>query len=258
MRHSVGARLTGASGMDDQGDTTVGEWAEDPSGRYSFRWWDGSKWTGHVFNGEVPPNRAPGTPPKHGSSRRRRQPRQAEADAGEVGDEAPRPRRGNPLAGLSEKGFWTGAAAGGGFVALIAILASVALGGGGDSSSTTPTTKATTTSTEATTTSTAVTTTTLAPDRPVAEVRLTVLNGSGVGGAATEKSHALQTLGYTLTGAGNAPTRKGTIVQCNTGFDAEAAQLAVAVGGGATVQAAQTTGTTVPSGSDCVVILGTP
>ncbi len=274
MRHSVGAERTGAgaSAMDDQGEPTAGQWADDPSGRHRFRWWDGSQWTGHVFDGEHPPNRAPGTPARQGARRPRREPRRARGDAQveagveadvEAGvdgdDDEPRPRRGGPLAGLSDKGFWTGAAAGGAVVAFIAVLASVALGGGGDSSTaTTTTSEATTTSTEATTTSTAVTTTTLAPGRPVAEVRLQVLNASGVSGAATEKSDALRTLGYTIAGAGNAPTRKGTIVQCNTGFDAEAAQLAVAVGGGATVQAAQTAGTTVPAGSDCVVILGTP
>jgi hypothetical protein len=245
--------------MDDQGAPTAGQWADDPSGRHRFRWWDGSQWTGHVFDGEVPPNRPPRAATGADAPRRRREPSQAAVEAGaEPGDDEPRRRRRGPLAGLIDRGFWAGAAAGGAVVALIAILASVALGGGGgDTKTTTTTSEPTTTSTEATTTSTAVTTTTLAPGRPVAEVRVNVLNASGVANAATEKSNALQTLGYTIADAGNAPTRKGTIVQCNTGFEADAPHLAIAVGGGATVQAPQTAGTTVPSGSDCVVILGT-
>ncbi len=244
--------------MDDQGEPTAGQWANDPSGRHRFRWWDGSEWTGHVFDGEAPPSRAPGATPRHDAPRDRREPRQTVVEAG---DEAPRPRRRGRLAALSGQGFWTGAAAGGAVVAFIAVIAWVTVGGSGDSTPTTTTTKATTkattTSTEATTTSTAVTTTTLAPGRPASEVRVQVLNGSGVSGAATQKSQALEALGYTIAGAGNAPTRQGTIVQCNPGFEAEAAQLAAAVGSGATVQPAQTAGTTVPSGADCAVILGT-
>jgi LytR cell envelope-related transcriptional attenuator/Protein of unknown function (DUF2510) len=248
---------------DDYGDATAGQWAEDPSGRHHFRWWDGTQWTGHVFDGEVPPNRPPRAVARPEAPRRRREPshepgHEPGADETEAELSSPRSRRQGPLAGLIAKGFCAGVVAGGIVVALIAILASVALGGGGgDAKTTTTTTKETTTSTEATTTTVGVTTTTLAPGRPPAEVRLSVQNASGVGGAATAKANALQALGYKIAGAGNLPNRQGTIVQCNVGFENDAPHLATAVGDGATVQPPNTAGTTVPSGADCVVILGT-
>ncbi len=236
--------------MDDEGEQTTGQWAPDPSGRHRFRYWDGREWTGHVFDGEDVPTRVPGARPGRNEPRRRDRPSEAVV---EPGDEEPTTRRRAPRIGQP---FWRGAAAGGGFVAVIAVLAWVTVGGSDDSTTTT-TTRAKTTTTEATTTTTAVPVTTVPPGRPPQQVRVQVLNGSGVSGAASEKSTALKTLGYTIAGAGNATTRQGTIVQCSPGFEAEAAALALALGSGATVQAPGTAGTTVPSTADCVVTLGT-
>jgi hypothetical protein len=50
---------------------------------------------------------------------------------------------------------------------------------------------------------------------------------------------------------------QGTTVGCRPGFEAEAAQLAVAVGGNATVGAFPTPEPAGAANADCVVTLGT-
>ena len=72
---------------------------------------------------------------------------------------------------------------------------------------------------------------------PPQEVRLLVLNGSGVAMAAATKANALRGLGYAIAGTGNAATQTGSTVQCKSGFDKEAALLAKAVGTGTSVSA---------------------
>jgi translation initiation factor 1 (eIF-1/SUI1) len=52
-----------------------------------------------------------------------------------------------------------------------------------------------------------------------------VLNGSGVQGAASQKSNDLVAKGYQVVTPANATTRTGTVVQCKSGFDKEAAAL---------------------------------
>jgi hypothetical protein len=48
------------------------QWAPDPFGRFTFRWWDGHQWTEHVLSGTTarvdPPN---DTPPTRGGAARR-------------------------------------------------------------------------------------------------------------------------------------------------------------------------------------------
>jgi hypothetical protein len=109
----------------------------------------------------------------------------------------------------------------------------------------------------ATTSSTSNTTsTTVAPGRPPAQVRVEVINSSGVANAAKTKSDALVALGYQNAGLANGPLRTGTVVECKTGFEKEAVTLAANVGGGATVAPFPTPAPTGSTNADCVVELG--
>jgi LytR cell envelope-related transcriptional attenuator len=96
-------------------------------------------------------------------------------------------------------------------------------GGGGGAVTTTATTAA-----EGSTT-----TTTVAANgaRPPSEVQVQVLNGSGVAGAAAQRSNDLKAKGYPVLPAGNAPApRTGTAVQCKKGYEKEAQALVNALG----------------------------
>lgn len=73
------------------------------------------------------------------------------------------------------------------------------------------------------------TTTTEAP-RPAAEVKVLVANGSGVDGAAGGTTDALEALGYVTGTPANAERVPATVVYFTTGFEAEAAALAAAIG----------------------------
>jgi LytR cell envelope-related transcriptional attenuator len=114
--------------------------------------------------------------------------------------------------------------------------------------SVTPTTKATTT-----------------PKKP-AEVKVMVLNGSGVNGVAGTMSKALKGKGYTLQLDANTlvTTRKGSAVQCRVGLDAEAKALAVQVANKSKVEPFPATMPKLKLSTDkidptvqCLVILGT-
>jgi hypothetical protein len=244
--------------MDDQGSSAPAQWAADPSGRHRYRYWDGTRWTGHVYDGAdapvAPPREAPVETPRDVPPRRSERPTRVVV---EPTDDDPTDHPRDRGAALDRRSFAFGVAAGALVVAIIGVIASLALSGGGNGT-TTVTTRATTT-TEVTTTSTTspgATTTTLAPGRPPAQVRVEVLNASGTAGAASTKATALKTAGYTIAGTGNSPTRTGTVVQCNAGFESEAVALTQAVGSGATNQPASTPGVSVPSKADCVVIIG--
>ena len=96
--------------------------------------------------------------------------------------------------------------------------------------------------------------------RDPSEVRVIVLNASGVGGAAANKTNALRTAGYNMLTPADAPQRQGTAVQCQEGYENEANVLLLAlVEDGATVEPYETP----PAGlgaeeANCVVYLGTP
>jgi hypothetical protein len=78
--------------------------------------------------------------------------------------------------------------------------------------------------------------TTEAPARTPAEVTAIVLNGTSVNGAAGKYSTALQSAGYQMLEAGDAPTKIPTTqVYFTEGFEREAAAVAVAIGAPATV-----------------------
>jgi hypothetical protein len=98
-------------------------------------------------------------------------------------------------------------------------------------------------------------TTTTTRVRPPAQVRVFVLNGSGVDQAAATKADELRALDYAIAGIGNAPEQPGTVVACRTGFDGETVALA-AVLGTVTIVAFPDP---VPVGveeADCIVGLG--
>jgi hypothetical protein len=95
-------------------------------------------------------------------------------------------------------------------------------GGGG-----TVTTTATTAAGSSTTTTTVATN----GARPPSEVQVQVLNGSGVAGAAAQRSNDLKAKGYQVLPAGNAPApRTGTAVQCKNGYAKEAQAIVNALG----------------------------
>lgn len=101
------------------------------------------------------------------------------------------------------------------------------------------------------------TSTTLAAPRPPGQVRIFVLNGSGLTGAARNKADVLVFFGYALAGIGNAPPQVGTVVACRKGFQAESAELATAVGPGTTVAAFPKPEPEGVEGADCIIGLGT-
>jgi hypothetical protein len=73
-------------------------------------------------------------------------------------------------------------------------------------------------------------TTTTSSVRPPAQVRVFVLNGSGVDQAAATKADELRALDYAIAGVGNAPEQPGTVVACRPGFDGETVELAGVLG----------------------------
>jgi len=74
------------------------------------------------------------------------------------------------------------------------------------------------------------TTTTSAATRPPSEVKVLVANGSGVDGAAGGATDTLEALGYVTATPANAERVPSTIVYFTSGFEAEAAALAEALG----------------------------
>jgi len=100
------------------------------------------------------------------------------------------------------------------------------------------------------------TSTTAAAGRPPQEVRVTVLNGSGVSGVASAKANELRGLGYAIAGTNNSALQTGTLVECRVGFSKEADTLAKAVS--PTTQVAPFPDPAPPDSenADCVVIIG--
>ena len=125
---------------------------------------------------------------------------------------------------------------------LILLVLNGASGGGGGSDTTpvtvaptvttaagTPATTASRTTATTTPAKTKTTTTTVKATkgaRAPADVVVQVLNGSGVQGAATQRSNDLKAKGYQVLPAGNAATtRTGTAVQCRAGYEKDATAL---------------------------------
>ena len=93
------------------------------------------------------------------------------------------------------------------------------------------------------------------------QVVVQVLNGSGVQGAATQRSNDLKAKGYLVQPAGNAPaTRDGTGVQCVAGYEKEATALVTTLnelGAPATVEPLPSPlPTEYDPAANCYVLLG--
>ncbi|MBM3693120.1 MAG: LytR family transcriptional regulator [Actinobacteria bacterium] len=93
------------------------------------------------------------------------------------------------------------------------------------------------------------------------QVVVQVLNGSGVQGAATQRSNDLKAKGYQVLPAGNAPsTRAGTAVQCATGYEKEAEVLVATLNELGVPSTVQPLASPLPAGFDasanCYVLLG--
>jgi hypothetical protein len=116
---------------------------------------------------------------------------------------------------------------------------------------TTATTKAATTTTKAA----AATATTVKTKKP-ADLKVVVYNASGVSQLAENMSNQLKSIGYNSSVGGNLTERTGTIVQCKTGLEAEAAKLATDVGKGASVTPYPAHPPTNAGDADCLVTLG--
>jgi hypothetical protein len=106
------------------------------------------------------------------------------------------------------------------------------------------------------TTTTSATTITSAPARPPQQVRVALINASGVQNAGRQKSNALKVIGYQTVGLANGAPRTGTGVGCRAGFEHDAATLAKNVGGNATVEPFPKPPPPVAANADCVVVLG--
>jgi hypothetical protein len=101
------------------------------------------------------------------------------------------------------------------------------------------------------------TTSTQPPDvRPPQEVRVLVLNGSGVAMAAATKANELRGQGYAIAGTGNAPVQQGTQVLCRAGFEAEADALATTVGQGTSIAPFPDPAPEGGDQADCIVVIG--
>jgi LytR cell envelope-related transcriptional attenuator len=93
--------------------------------------------------------------------------------------------------------------------------------------------------------------------RPPEAVKIVVLNGSGVPGAAQAKSNELRTLGYANQEPfGNANLRVGNVVQCKAGFEREGQALAEDVGAGTQVEGFPAPAPPEAGAADCIVVLG--
>ena len=93
--------------------------------------------------------------------------------------------------------------------------------------------------------------------RPPEQVRVLVLNGSGLANAAGTKANELRGNGYAIAGTGNAPQQTGSTVACQSGFEKEADALAKAAGAGFNVATYPNPPPSGAENADCIITLGT-
>jgi LytR cell envelope-related transcriptional attenuator/Protein of unknown function (DUF2510) len=223
--------------MSNEGDSPPAQWAADPTGQHDYRFWDGSQWTEYTSDRVIPLG-APGALPAPPATTR--------AAAREAARGGRHRRRGS-----RKLAFWLGAVLG----AAVVAGAGAAAVYGFHVKVNAPASKHSTRSVS-TPTPVAATTTTAFPGRPPGQVRVDVLNGSGMPGAASTKAFALGAIGYKVASVGNASGRHGNAVQCRPGFEAEATTLAKNVGTGTTVEPFPSPAPAGSANADCVVVLG--
>jgi hypothetical protein len=132
-------------------------------------------------------------------------------------------------------------------------------GGGTVAGGGTTTTAAGTLSTSSTTAAGGSTTTAKAtgPIKQPGQLKVVVLNASGVNGAAGSLSKQLAAKGYQMgTPATAATKRVGTVAACTAGLDQEAGALAAAVGPAAKTEPFPTPAPAGATTANCVVVLG--
>jgi hypothetical protein len=102
------------------------------------------------------------------------------------------------------------------------------------------------------------TTTTTVGGRPVQEVAVLVLNGTGVSQAAATEANKLRGLGYAIAGTGNTPVQTGTTIGCREGYEKEAEQLAATIdpSGGATIVPFPEPAPADSDTASCIVFIG--
>jgi hypothetical protein len=88
------------------------------------------------------------------------------------------------------------------------------------------------------------------------DVRVLVLNASGIANAAGTKANELRGLGYAIAGTGNSEQRTGSGVACISGFEKEADALAQTLGAGYSVETYPEPPPEGAENADCIVILG--
>jgi hypothetical protein len=88
------------------------------------------------------------------------------------------------------------------------------------------------------------------------QVRVLVLNGSGLANAAGTKANELRGDGYAIAGTGNAPQQTGSTVACVSGFDKEADSLAKTAGAGFSIAPYPDPPPAGAENADCIVTLG--
>jgi hypothetical protein len=104
-----------------------------------------------------------------------------------------------------------------------------------------------------------VTTSTTLPGggRPAAQIKVAVINASGVPQAAATKANVLRGLGYQVVGTGNSvAVQTGNTVGCQPGFTKEAIALAARVAVGTQVGVFPNPPPAVAATANCVVTLG--
>ncbi len=117
---------------------------------------------------------------------------------------------------------------------------------------------ATTTTEKPSADKTTTTTADVVQEKTPDQVRVLVLNGGAIAGAAGTMSTSLTEKGYTNQEPANddSTTRTGNVVHCREGLEREAAALAVAVGEGTTVEDFPDPAPPHSDGVDCVVVVG--
>jgi hypothetical protein len=118
--------------------------------------------------------------------------------------------------------------------------------------------------TTTTTLGSGTTDTTGKPAKPRSEITVQVLNGSGVSGAAQQKTNDLKTAGYATVAPGDAAKQAGNTLACKPELITDQYFLGIELAnlGVRTTPMAWPTAQTAPAGAkigeiDCLVVLGT-
>jgi len=98
--------------------------------------------------------------------------------------------------------------------------------------------------------------------RPTNQVRIQVLNGSGIAGNARDKSNVLKSLGYSTIDPGDTATQAGSTLACKKGFEKEQFFLKITLDNKQIPVSIVPFPAPAPSAAkvdqiDCLVVLGT-